>query len=390
MRIKVLTIRILKQLLNDKRTIGLIIVAPIVILSLVYYILCGNTTEYQIGIINAPQSFLDEIKDENDDDVIIKTEKIDKKDIDKQIKEENKIAVVDMDDDFKDVKIYIDGTDNAKSTKAIALIKGAIISAYVENSKENLETIKENISNLNDSIKDISKLNPNIGSNLNLDDIDTDNIEFSETNFNTEYIYGSEDQSMFDNYAAPLVGIIVFFFVYLLSGINFLNERTSGTLERLLSTPIKRGEIIIGYVLGFSTLAVVQTILITLFVVYVLGVTQVGNILYVLLINLLTSISALILGMLLSTLANNEFQFVQFIPIVILPQVFLCGLFELSGVLDIIGHFIPLYYTTESLKEVMLRGNGFLYIARDCIILAAFSVVFMFLNIRLLKKQRSV
>ena len=127
MRIKALTIRILKQLLNDKRTIGLIIVAPIVILSLVYYILCGNTTEYQIGIINAPQSFLDEIKDENDDDVIIKTEKIDKKDIDKQIKEENKIAVVDMDDDFKDVKIYIDGTDNAKSTKAIALIKSAIM-----------------------------------------------------------------------------------------------------------------------------------------------------------------------------------------------------------------------------------------------------------------------
>ena len=188
MRIKALTIRILKQLLNDKRTIGLIIVAPIVILSLVYYILCGNTTEYQIGIINAPQSFLDEIKDENDDDVIIKTEKIDKKDIDKQIKEENKIAVVDMDDDFKDVKIYIDGTDNAKSTKAIALIKGAIISAYVENSKENLETIKENISNLNDSIKDISKLNPNIGSNLNLDDIDTENMELSETNFDTEYI----------------------------------------------------------------------------------------------------------------------------------------------------------------------------------------------------------
>ena len=72
MRIKALTIRILKQLLNDKRTIGLIIVAPILILSLVYYILCGNTTEYKIGIINAPQSFLDAIKDENDDNVIIK------------------------------------------------------------------------------------------------------------------------------------------------------------------------------------------------------------------------------------------------------------------------------------------------------------------------------
>lgn len=390
MRIKALTIRILKQLLNDKRTIGLVIVAPIVVLSLVYYIFCENATEYQIGIINAPQSFLDELKDEEDDNIIIKTEKINKKNIDKEIKENKKIAVVDMDDDLKDVKIYTDGTDNTKSTKAIALIKTAIISVSTENSKENLEDMKKNISDLKDSIKEISKINPNIGSNFDLDDIDTKSMEFEETNFDTEYIYGSEDQSMFDNYAAPLVGIIVFFFVYLLSGINFLNERTSGTLERLLSTPIKRSEIIIGYLLGFSTLAVVQTILITLFVVYGLGVTQVGNIGYVLLINLLTSISALILGMLLSTLANNEFQFVQFIPVVMLPQVFLCGLFELGGVLNTIGHFVPLYYTTEALRKVMIRGNGFSYIAKDCLALVIFCIFFMILNIKLLKKQRSV
>lgn len=393
MRIKALTIRILKQLLNDKRTIALIVVAPIVVLSLVYYVLCGNSTEYTIGVVNAPKNFIEEIENTNDDDNddnIVKTKHISKKDVENEVKQGSIIAAVDMDDNFKNVKIYIDGTDNTEAKKVISLIKGSIISSSIDNSKQNMEDIKENISDLKNSVKGLSKLNPNMSSNLNLDDIDLEDMEFEETSFDTDYIYGDEDQSTFDNYAAPLVGIIVFFFVYLLSGINFLTERTSGTLEKLLSTPIKRSEIIIGYVLGFSILALVQTILITLFVVYGLGVTQVGNIGYVLLINLLTSITALILGMLLSTLANGEFQFVQFVPIIILPQVFLCGLFKLNGIWEVIGKFIPLHYTTNAFREVMLRGNGISYIAGDLLILVGFSALFMILNIRLLKKQRDV
>lgn len=390
MRIKALTVRILKQLLNDKRTIALIVVAPIVVLSLVYYVLCGNSTEYTVGVVNAPKNFIEEIENTDDEDNTIKTKYVAQKDVENKIKKGETIAIVDMDGDFKNVKIYIDGTDNTEAKKVISLIKSAIISSSMDNSKENIENMKENLSELKDSVKDLSKLYPNMSSNLNLDDIDLDNMEFTETNFDTDYIYGDEDQSTFDNYAAPLVGIIVFFFVYLLSGINFLTERTSGTLEKLLSTPIKRSEIIIGYVLGFSILALVQTILITLFVVYGLGVTQVGNIGYVLIVNLLTSITALILGMLLSTLANGEFQFVQFIPIIILPQVFLCGLFKLTGVWEIIGRFIPLHYTTEALREVMLRGNGISYIAGDLLVLVGFSALFMILNIKLLKKQRDV
>ncbi|MGM9535531.1 MAG: ABC transporter permease [Intestinibacter sp.] len=387
MRIKALTVRILKQLLNDKRTIALIVVAPIVVLSLVYYVLCGNSAEYTVGVINAPETFIEEIENIEDDNTV-KIKYIAKKDVEDKIKKGETIAAVDMDNDFENVKIYIDGTDNTEAKKVISLIKGAIMSASVDNSKQNIENMKDDISELKDSVKNLSKLNPNM--NLNIDDIDLDDMEFTETNFDTDYIYGDEDQSMFDNYAAPLVGIIVFFFVYLLSGINFLTERTSGTLEKLLSTPIKRSEIIIGYVLGFSILALVQTILITLFVVYGLGVTQVGNIGYVLLVNLLTSITALILGMLLSTLANGEFQFVQFVPIIILPQVFLCGLFKLNGIWAVIGKFIPLHYTTDALREVMLRGNGIFFIARDLFALVGFSVLFMILNIRLLKKQRDI
>ena len=123
----------------------------------------------------------------------------------------------------------------------------------------------------------------------------------------------------------------MFFFVFLIAGINFLTERKTGTLEKMLSMPIKRREIVAGYMIGFSVLALVQTTTITLFVIYVLGLHVEGSIGYVFLISLLTAITALSLGILLSNLANSEFQMVQFIPLVIIPQIFLCGLFRLSS-----------------------------------------------------------
>ena len=115
-----------------------------------------------------------------------------------------------------------------------------------------------------------------------------------------------------------------------------------------------------------------------------------GSIWLVLFVNLITAICALTLGMLLSTLANSEFQMVQFIPVVILPQIFLCGLFELSGTWEIVGYFMPLYYTTDALTEVMLHGSGFSEIYKDLIVLVCLLTVFMAANSALLRKQRSV
>src|SRR5665648_1222479 len=140
---------------------------------------------------------------------------------------------------------------------------------------------------------------------------------------------------------------------------SFLQERTTGTLEKMLSTPIKRWELILGYVLGFGGLTVVQSSLITFYVVYVLGIMMIGSIWLVLLITLLTAISALTLGMLLSTAASSQFQMLQFIPIIIVPQIFFCGLFQLSPGWDAVGRVMPLYYSADALNEIMVRGNGF-------------------------------
>jgi ABC-2 type transport system permease protein len=215
-------------------------------------------------------------------------------------------------------------------------------------------------------------------------------VESATNNWKVDYVYGSADSTFFDNFGAPMVGIIVFFLTFLIAGINFLSERTSGTLEKLLSTPIRRGEIIAGYTLGFGILAVVQSLLVTLYVVYVLGMQVVGSIWFVILINLLTAVTALTLGILLSTLANSEFQMIQFIPIVILPQIFLCGLFKLSGGWIIVSYFMPLYYTTDALTEVMLRGHGIAAIWPDLLVLSGLSLIFVTVNTLMLKRHRGV
>jgi ABC-2 type transport system permease protein len=183
---------------------------------------------------------------------------------------------------------------------------------------------------------------------------------------------------------------MIFFFVFLVAGISFLQERTTGTLEKLLSTPIRRWEIVTGYVLGFGIITVIQSVLISLYVVYILGVMMTGSIFLVLIITFCTAMLALTLGILLSTAANNEFQMIQFIPVVVVPQVFFSGLFELSSVWQAVGRVMPLYYVADALKKVMIKGNGISQIYIDLLVMICLSLLFMFANTLLLKRYRRI
>ncbi len=109
-----------------------------------------------------------------------------------------------------------------------------------------------------------------------------------------------------------------------------MRERTTGTLERLMATPIKRYEVVIGYLVGYGIFAVIQTLIVVLFSINILHIILAGSILNVILINLLLALVALSLGILLSTFASSEFQMIQFIPLVIIPQIFLQGFFHLK------------------------------------------------------------
>lgn len=216
------------------------------------------------------------------------------------------------------------------------------------------------------------------------------NVIRKDLTLEVSYLYGQEDLSLFDNFAAVLMSFLVFFLVFLIAGISFLKERTTGTLEKILSTPIQRWEVVGGYVLGFGIVNLVQSAIISFYLVYILDAMMVGSVWLVLLTTLVTAVTALTLGILLSTAANSEFQMIQFIPIVIVPQVFFGGLFELSPGWEAFGHLMPLYYAAHALEEIMMKGSGLERIYPDLLLLIALSVIFMAINTRLLKKYRKI
>jgi ABC-2 type transport system permease protein len=190
-----------------------------------------------------------------------------------------------------------------------------------------------------------------------------------------ETVYLSPAADTLDVMAPVFLGYFAYFFVFLLTGISFLRERIGGTLERLLATPVTRAEIVVGYGIGFGLLATVQVVLLTAFVLghvtvpgigpiaewgVGLGVPAAGSPGLVLLIVLTLALGAVNLGLFLSTFARTELQVIQFIPIVIVPQGLLSGIFwpvdRLPDVLAAIARVLPVTYAVDGLREVMLRG----------------------------------
>lgn len=207
------------------------------------------------------------------------------------------------------------------------------------------------------------------------------------------YLHGGPDFTALDYDAPVLVAFFVFFFVFLIAGVQFLRERTAGTLERVLATPLRRHEIVLGYFLGFGLFALAQTLVIQWFVLDVMKIRTVGGFWSAFPVSLLAATVALALGTLLSAFARNEFQMMQFIPLVILPQVFLSGLFELRGLpawLQQLGEAFPLTHAARALRGVMVEGRSLDQVQAELWILAGYCVAFLALNVVALRRHRRV
>jgi ABC-2 type transport system permease protein len=189
------------------------------------------------------------------------------------------------------------------------------------------------------------------------------------------------DKRMLDSAAPAVLATLILFFGFIITGISFLRERTQGTLERLLASPISRMDIVAGYLLGLLLFALLQTLIMFFYMIYVLDVNYQGDLWQVLLFQILIGINAVCLGTFFSAFARNEFQMIQFIPLLIVPQIFLCGLFipisQLPNYLEWIGKFLPLTYGVEGIKALMLQGQSLVDIGKDVGILAAYAVVLL-------------
>jgi ABC-2 type transport system permease protein len=187
------------------------------------------------------------------------------------------------------------------------------------------------------------------------------------------------DKSLLDYIAPAILATLILFFGFLLTGINFLRERSQGTLERLMASPVSMLDIVVGYIIGFLLFALLQTMIIFFYMVYVLKIHFQGDLWQILIFQVVIGIGAVCLGTFISMFAKNEFQITQFIPLIILPQMFLCGLLwpveQMPGYLQWVAKFLPLTYAVDGLRDIMLSGRNLLEVGFDLGILVGFAVV---------------
>jgi ABC-2 type transport system permease protein len=200
----------------------------------------------------------------------------------------------------------------------------------------------------------------------------------------TTYLYAGESFDTMDYVAPVYIAFLAFFFVFLLTCVSFLRERSQGTMERLLATPATRLEIILGYMAGLSLFALAQVAVIIFFTVWVLKIHYLGSLALLFLVVGLLALVGVSMAILASTFARTEFQVVQFIPLVIIPQALLSGLIwpveEMPAYLQPFAYMMPLTYANRALRDVMLKGWGLAEIWPDLLILVGFAVAIVALG----------
>jgi ABC-2 type transport system permease protein len=170
------------------------------------------------------------------------------------------------------------------------------------------------------------------------------------------YFVFENSAGAFDHIGLILLGIFPFVLMFLVTSIAMLRERTSGTLERLLTTPMSKLDLLFGYALAFGLLAAVQAVILSAVAYWAFSLTIAGSVWLVVVVAVADGILGMALGLLCSAFARSEFQAVQFLPAVVLPQLFLCGLFvtraSMAAPLNAVSNVLPMTYAVQALQEI--------------------------------------
>lgn len=170
------------------------------------------------------------------------------------------------------------------------------------------------------------------------------------------YFMFEQQEPLFQRVALVMLGLFPFIIMFLLTSIAMLRERTGGTLERLFTTPVGKVDLLFGYGIAFGLAAALQASLTAVLAYWLLGLETAGGIGLVILVAVANAVLGVALGLFCSAFARTEFQAVQFLPVVALPQILLCGLFvprdQMVGWLEGLSNLMPLSYSVEALLEV--------------------------------------
>ncbi|MEV0602011.1 ABC transporter permease [Streptomyces sp. NPDC050315] len=204
------------------------------------------------------------------------------------------------------------------------------------------------------------------------------------------YVFDGNPRT-FDATGASLLGIFPMITMFLVTSIATLRERTSGTLERLLAMPLGKADLIAGYALAFGLLAVVQSALATALSVWLLDLDVTGSPWLLLLVAVLDALLGTALGLFVSAFAASEFQAVQFMPAVLMPQLLLCGLFtprdEMQPVLSGLSDALPMSYAVDAMNEVLRHSDVTGAFLRDTAIVTGCALLVLSLGAATLRRR---
>ena len=361
-RIGVVALRVIRQLKRDRRTIGLITFAPIVLMILFGYALSGDMSGVTLGLVDGGghdvlKAHLEGIKDFNI--LYLGSES----DAERLVFEGRLNGAVVLEPG--EVRVLLDATS--------IQISNTILAAAQAGAQEEMAKLLESLA----SLPSQGAKSGDMSGDVNL--------------IVTRYLFGY-DLEMMDTVGPAILGLVVFFFTFINASISFIRERSQGTLEKFMVSPLSRVEMVSGYVLGFSLFTLLQSTTTLLVVTYGFGVPMRGNPLTALAVVLLLGAGALVLGSFFSNFARSEFQVVQFIPLIITPQIVLCGVWwPLQSVPEFIrpiSYILPLTYAGDALRSVMLKGAGVADILYpDLFALGVFFLVFFLAATLMLRRE---
>lgn len=193
----------------------------------------------------------------------------------------------------------------------------------------------------------------------------------------------------FGSLAPALLALIPFIVMFLVTSVTTLRERTSGTLERLLAMPMGKGDFLLGYAIAFGLVAAVQSALAVGLSVWALDLVVQGPVWLLMVVAVVDAVLGSALGLFVSAFARTEFQAVQFMPALVIPQILLCGLFvpraSLPTVLHQISDVLPLSYAVDAMTKVSRDADPAVW--GDLALVAAFAVAGLVLGALTLRRQ---
>lgn len=364
-RIAAIARRIVTQFRRDRRTLVLIFAVPLIVLSLVGYLIDLKPADVKFGVVNEDQALVsvaDSIIGMMEENTDLPMSELSRVEAERQLREGRIQAVLAFPGDF---------------TQSLIMGQGPTITLLLEGSDPQVT----------------GYVRDNLAAAITQTLAGIPGMEGRSIEIEPEFVHGGLDYTTMDYLGPAFIVLIPFFFVFLLTSISFLRERAQGTIERLLASPLSRAETVVGYMLGFGLFAFVQSLVILFFTVYVLDVNCEGNILAAILVVIVMVLTAVNIGIFVSTFARNEFQAVQFVPLIIFPQALLGGLFwsvgSLPWFLRWLSYIMPLTYANFAVEDVMIKGASVIdwSVGSNLLILVAFTVVLITLSSVTLRRQ---